>query len=412
MSVALCLRSRPARLFILTLWLFAGCLPLRVASAATFFADSDSETTAPLPDLNPDTAQEIFTDSRFVGVSVIIQPPPKEEKKIPEDWLPLANKLVADGFDPEYVAGVFHNLGETFSTAPMGNKVKELNRIRMRQGQPKEPPAEEKEPDAAAIARGALPGITPGVLTEANMVRARAFMSEHADVLKAAEEQFGVEPEIGVAIVLMETALGTFLGSETALLNLASMAASRDPEAMRPYLTGYAFDAATVAWLEEIMPRRADWAYKELAALLAYGKNSGLDILAMPGSIYGAIGICQFMPSNLDLYAVDATGKGFPDLFTVPDALHSLANYLKAHGWNEDLSKEDKHAVIMHYNHSARYANTIMTVAEYLKTPPGTPLPAEAYRQANAYRYKPPSTPVKPRSKEGTGRSYGNVSLP
>ncbi len=356
----------------------------------------------------------LFAPKGFMGVPVVFDPPPPpaQEIQIPEAWQSLAAKLVDDGFDPAYVAEIFHRLGDCYSAAPMGNKIMELYRIKMNRSKPRS--AEEDDPDAPAV-KGALPGINPGVLTASNMSSARKFLVEHESELARMTERFGVEPEIAVAILLVETGLGSFLGKEAALKSLAGMAACRDPEEMRPYLKDYAFNKATLAWLQEVMPRRADWAYNELKALLAYGRDCEADILTMPGSVYGAVGLCQFMPSNIEAYGVDATDKGWADLFTVPDALHSLANYLKEHGWKKDLSAAEKHGIIMRYNHSARYANTIITVADYLKTPPGTPLPKAAFQHGGGfktYKYKPPTTPVKPRKPEREGRYYGDVPLP
>ena len=362
----------------------------------------------------------MFTSEGFMGVPVVFDPPPEPEPapapKIPTVWEALSEKLVADGFDPAYLADVFCRLGDCYSPAAMGAKVLELYRLKQKRLKPREEASEEDKVEAAG--KGALPGISPGVLTHSNMRSARKFMAEHKAELQNMEQRFGVEPEIAVSILLVETGLGTFLGQAGALQSLASMAVSRDPEAMRPYLKDYDFTDSTLVWLQDVLPRRADWAYKELKALLAYGRDQGADIVRMPGSVYGAVGLCQFMPSNIEAYGVDATGKGWTDLFTVPDALHSLANYLQEHGWRAELSAADKHGIIMRYNHSARYANTIITVAEYLKTPEGTPLPAVAYQGAEekggykVYKYKPPRTPVKPRVPTRQGRYYGDVPLP
>lgn len=389
------------------------CLCLVQDLPATPLSPAHDIRDAPFSSRDPEAVQgNIFKSEGFVGVPVVLTPPPARE--IPQAWKSLTAKLVADGFDPEYIANVFCDLGDCYSSAPMGNKVLELYRIKMNRAKPRADSDEDKEPDDAAIARGALPGISPGVLTVSNMSAARKFLAEHETELQNMHEIFGVDPEIAVAILLVETGLGTFLGKEGALKSLASMAACRDPEEMRPYLKGYTFNEGTLVWLQDIMPRRADWAYNELKALLDYGRDGRADILTMPGSVYGAVGLCQFMPSNIKPYGVDATGKGWADLFTVPDALHSLANYLKEHGWKKGLSATEKHEIIMHYNHSARYANTIITVADYLKTPPGTPLPKVAFQHGGykTYKYKPPTTPVKPRKPEREGRYYGDVPLP
>jgi membrane-bound lytic murein transglycosylase B len=87
----------------------------------------------------------------------------------------------------------------------------------------------------------------------------------------------------------------------------------------------------------------------------------------MPGSIYGAVGICQFMPSNILRFGVDGDGDGTVNLFHASDAMHSLANYLKYHGWKPGLSREKQNRVLRHYNNSATYANTILAVADALR---------------------------------------------
>ena len=54
----------------------------------------------------------------------------------------------------------------------------------------------------------------------------------------------------------------------------------------------------------------------------------------LTGSWAGAMGHTQFMPSVYQRYAVDFDGDGRRDIWTsVPDALASTANYLRAHGW-------------------------------------------------------------------------------
>jgi membrane-bound lytic murein transglycosylase B len=54
----------------------------------------------------------------------------------------------------------------------------------------------------------------------------------------------------------------------------------------------------------------------------------------MRGSYAGAIGIPQFMPGSTRRYAVDFDGNGSIDLRRSPvDAIGSVANFLKEHGW-------------------------------------------------------------------------------
>ena len=57
------------------------------------------------------------------------------------------------------------------------------------------------------------------------------------------------------------------------------------------------------------------------------------------GSFAGAMGQPQFMPSSYLKYAVDFDGDGRADIWSsVPDVLASIANYLRAYGWQPGLS--------------------------------------------------------------------------
>jgi membrane-bound lytic murein transglycosylase B len=53
------------------------------------------------------------------------------------------------------------------------------------------------------------------------------------------------------------------------------------------------------------------------------------------GSYAGAMGYGQFMPSSFRNYAVDFNGNGHTNLWDPVDAIGSVANYFKAHGWRK-----------------------------------------------------------------------------
>src|SRR5260221_8391947 len=56
--------------------------------------------------------------------------------------------------------------------------------------------------------------------------------------------------------------------------------------------------------------------------------------LRVKGSDAGPIGIPQFMPGSYRRFAVDYDGDGLSNLATSPaDAVGSIGNFLKAHGW-------------------------------------------------------------------------------
>ena len=54
------------------------------------------------------------------------------------------------------------------------------------------------------------------------------------------------------------------------------------------------------------------------------------------------------------------------DLFDHTDAIYSIANYLKHHGWRPGISRDKAYKVILRYNYSKYYANTILKISERL----------------------------------------------
>ena len=200
--------------------------------------------------------------------------------------------------------------------------------------------------------------------------RAQEFLKKHQSLLTALEERFGVPKEVLVAMFLVETDLGRYPGRYRTFNVLASMALSSNWEQVRSYLPA-GLSAEEEARLKAFMARRAKWALKELAALLTYCRKNGLDPLAIKGSIFGAFGLPQFVPSSVLHYGYDWDGDGKVDLFSLEDALASMANYLAAHGWQKAKDQEAKLRVIKTYNHSQPYAETVLRIAERLSSAGG-----------------------------------------
>ena len=279
---------------------------------------------------------------------------------IPSAWLPLYQRLRADGLDGPDLPALFASMG-TPSQDPMGRKIKELY-TKAFAPKPKPTPPSSK-PTTPARPK---PLVYPGVITAENVEKCRAFLEANKPAFDYAERTFGVPRQISVSLLFVETRLGTFLGKEKAFYTLASMASSRRPEAISTYVAQLPGSTAAdrQSWIQQRMEQRSDWAYKELVALLKNIRSSGEDALAMPGSIYGAIGLCQFMPTNISHYGADGNGDGVVNLFTVPDAVASLSNYLALHGWNKAATRAQKQKVIKTYNRIYIYANTILGLAE------------------------------------------------
>jgi membrane-bound lytic murein transglycosylase B len=113
--------------------------------------------------------------------------------------------------------------------------------------------------------------------------------------------------------------------------------------------------------------KKSIWAYRELKALLYYAYQQNLDPLTIKGSYAGAIGIPQFMPSSLIALAIDGNNDGTINLFEHCDAIYSIANYLKYHGWFLNIEQQEAFKILLHYNNSSYYANTIIKITELLK---------------------------------------------
>jgi len=141
-----------------------------------------------------------------------------------------------------------------------------------------------------------------------------AFWRQNQDALRRASEQFGVPPETIVGIIGVETIYGRNMGNFRVLDALATLA----------------FDYPDT-------PNRTDRMAtfrKNLEDFLVWSRGAGLDPTTVLGSYTGAIGIPQFLPSSIVAYAVDYDGTNHIDLRTSSaDAIGSVGNYLKQHGW-------------------------------------------------------------------------------
>jgi len=139
------------------------------------------------------------------------------------------------------------------------------------------------------------------------------FWNSHFATLAQAHKDFGVPEEIVAGVIGVETIYGTQTGKHRVL----------------DALTTLAFD----------YPRRAEFFRSELENYLLLAREQGVDAANFKGSrgsYAGAIGIPQFMPSSYRRYALDFDNDGKTDLSgSTADAIGSVANYLKVHGWEE-----------------------------------------------------------------------------
>jgi membrane-bound lytic murein transglycosylase B len=134
------------------------------------------------------------------------------------------------------------------------------------------------------------------------------FWGTHGAQLERAQREFGVPPEYVLAIIGIETYYGRNMGRWRVV----------------DALTTLAFD----------YPPRATYFRNELEQYLLLSRDLGFDVFSVRGSYAGAIGIPQFMPGSQRRFAVDFDGDGVVDLRrNAADAIGSVANFLKQHGW-------------------------------------------------------------------------------
>ena len=134
------------------------------------------------------------------------------------------------------------------------------------------------------------------------------FARRNAAALARAQQEYGVPPEIIVAIIGVETLYGRNVGSHRVI----------------DALTTLAFD----------YPRRGSFFRGELKEFLIFARDEKISPLEPKGSFAGAIGVPQFMPGSVRRFAVDFDGNGHIDLWaSEEDAIGSVANYLARHDW-------------------------------------------------------------------------------
>lgn len=134
------------------------------------------------------------------------------------------------------------------------------------------------------------------------------FWRAHQAALERASRDYGVPEQYIVAIIGIETNYGRQMGRWRVIDALTTLAFDYPPRA--PYFRG------------------------ELENYLLITRETNTDIFSVRGSWAGAIGIPQFMPGSYLRYAVDFDGDGHANLTANPaDAIGSVGNFLKQHGW-------------------------------------------------------------------------------
>ncbi len=157
--------------------------------------------------------------------------------------------------------------------------------------------------------RRGYPAMAPYIATHVNFQRiagGRSVLRANSGELRAAQRDYGVPPEIIVAIFGHETSYGRIRGNFDLSRSLA-----------------------TLAW----EGRRRDLFAGEWVALMKVA-DRGFSRDELVGSFAGAFGNPQFLPSVYLRLATDGDGDGRANIFSNrADTFASIANYFKDAGW-------------------------------------------------------------------------------
>ena len=147
-------------------------------------------------------------------------------------------------------------------------------------------------------------------IEEKRIKNGKRFIQNNMNTLERAEKEFGVPKEIITSILGVETRYGKIMGNYRVIDSLTTLG----------------FD----------YPRRSSFFKDELTKFFLLTRENNLDIFSVKGSYAGAMGYGQFISSSYRAYAIDFDGDNSVDLFnSVDDAIGSIANYLKIHGWQK-----------------------------------------------------------------------------
>jgi membrane-bound lytic murein transglycosylase B len=141
---------------------------------------------------------------------------------------------------------------------------------------------------------------------------AKKYKNENLALLKEVGAKYGVEPEVIVALITMESSQGKRMGNFDIISSLSTLAYDGR---RRTFFEQELFEAIKV---HNILERQ--------------GRE-------FKGSWAGAMGQCQFMPSSYNKLAIDHDKDGFADIWeNKSDVYASVANYLHENGWKAGAS--------------------------------------------------------------------------
>jgi membrane-bound lytic murein transglycosylase B len=202
--------------------------------------------------------------------------------------------------------------------------------------------------------------------------KGRAFIEQNQAAFDEISERYGVSPEIITAILVIETKLGTYTGKYRAFDVFVNLALATDEGILSSLKETYG-STNPALYREKSLDKaraRGEWAVRELYALILLSERLNLDPLELKGSVAGALGPAQFIPTSFLKFGVDGCVDSRIDPFCMTDAIASIANYLKLAGWTDGEAgnaEQKKRTAIWIYNHHEIYVNTVLKIYGELK---------------------------------------------
>jgi len=184
----------------------------------------------------------------------------------------------------------------------------------------------------------------PIFLTQSRIQGGVSFWQNNAAILKKAEQAYGVDAAIIVAIIGVETRYGANTGSYRVIDALSTLAFEYPP--------------------------RSKFFRSELEQFLILSREEQIDLREAKGSYAGAMGYGQFIPSSYRNYAVDFSKDGKRDLWdNMEDIIGSVANYFSRHGWKlgEPVASKVKSPASVPQSSVSESLKPSRTVADFAK---------------------------------------------
>ena len=192
---------------------------------------------------------------------------------------------------------------------------------------------------------------------------------EYQQTLEAIGKEYQVDPCFVVSFWGLETSYGSYMGNFPVIKSLATLA----------------YDS-----------NRPEFFRDQLLIALRILNDGHVSLEHFKGEWAGASGHPQFLPSSWVEYAVDYDGDGHKDIWdSKPDALASIANYMKKNGWHVNEPWAVLVKLPANFDESLEGKTIVKPVSEWnalgVRTEKGEALP---YQDLQASIVKPNGGPV------------------